>query len=99
MKMKAQFFLALFLVLPAAACSSSSSPSIDAPTTHADAAVSPAVDSAATDAHPAVDYPPPPSGAGPVVYVGGFRPEIDLFRLDMATAKLTQVAVVPNPPM
>src|SRR3954454_8089701 len=50
----------------------------------------------AADAAP--DFGPPPSGAGPIVYVGGFRPEIDVFRLDMATSKLTQIAQVANPP-
>jgi 6-phosphogluconolactonase len=51
----------------------------------------------AADAGP--DFGPAPTGAGPVVYVGGFRPEIDVFRLDMTTAKLTQVGQVANPPM
>jgi 6-phosphogluconolactonase len=46
----------------------------------------------------APDFGPPPRGAGPVVYVGGFRPEIDLFRLDMTTLVLTQVGQVANPP-
>jgi 6-phosphogluconolactonase len=44
------------------------------------------------------DFGPLPSGAGPIVYVGGFRPEIDIFRLDMSTLALTQVAQVANPP-
>jgi 6-phosphogluconolactonase len=42
--------------------------------------------------------PPAATGPGPTVYVGGFRAEIDVFRLDMATAKLTKVAMVANPP-
>jgi 6-phosphogluconolactonase len=46
----------------------------------------------------APDFGPPPRGAGPIVYVGGFRPEIDVFRLDMTTLKLTAVAQVANPP-
>jgi 6-phosphogluconolactonase len=46
----------------------------------------------------AAAFGPPPTGAGPIVYVGGFRPEIDVFRLDMATAKLTQIGVVDSPP-
>jgi 6-phosphogluconolactonase len=39
-----------------------------------------------------------PRGLGPIVYVGGFRPEIDVFRLDMTTLKLSPVARVANPP-
>jgi 6-phosphogluconolactonase len=41
-----------------------------------------------------------PSGAQgtPAVYVGGFRAEIDVFRLDMATAKLTKVGAVADAP-
>jgi 6-phosphogluconolactonase len=49
-------------------------------------------------AEPASPLGPPPKGAGAIVYVGGFRPEIDVFRLDMTTLKLTQVARVANPP-
>jgi 6-phosphogluconolactonase len=41
---------------------------------------------------------PAPARAGLVVYVGGFRPEIDVFRLDPGSAKLTRVGQVPNPP-
>ena len=54
------------------------------------------VEPGAKDAGPS--FGPPPAGAGPIVYVGGFRPEIDIFRLDMATNKMVQVAVVENPP-
>jgi 6-phosphogluconolactonase len=43
-------------------------------------------------------FGPVPKGAGPIVYVGGFRPEIDVFRMDPTSFKLTQVAVVPDPP-
>jgi 6-phosphogluconolactonase len=53
-----------------------------------------------------VDGPAPMDGAaapgdspGPMVYVGGFRPEIDVFRLDMATVKLTKMGTVARPPM
>ncbi len=84
------------------ACSSSSgttspdgSPSTGAPLA-GDASVAVPSDGAAGDAAPT--FGPAPRGAGPVVYVGGFRPEIDVFRLDMSTLKLTQVAVVANPP-
>jgi 6-phosphogluconolactonase len=40
----------------------------------------------------------PSGGPGPMVYVGGFRPEIDVFRLDMGTAALTAVGRVVDPP-
>ena len=79
------------------ACSGSSS----IPTVAPDAATG-GIDSAASGIAGAVDASPdfgaPPTGAGPIVYVGGFRPEIDIYRLDMATFKLTQVAQVANPP-
>jgi 6-phosphogluconolactonase len=77
-----------------AACSSSNTPATVI-TIQGDGGV------ACTDATPGdtgPDFGPPPPGAGPIVYVGGFRPEIDVFRLDMATLKLTQVAQVANPP-
>jgi 6-phosphogluconolactonase len=43
--------------------------------------------------------PPVPSGAAPLsmVYVGGFRAEIDVFRLDPATAAYTRVGTVASP--
>jgi 6-phosphogluconolactonase len=98
--------LGLCTTVMLAACGSSSSGSngkLDAqiPVVALDAAVpgpdaAPATADARGDAQP--DFGPLPTGAGPVVYVGGFRPEIDIFRLDMATAKMTQVAVVPDPP-
>jgi len=40
----------------------------------------------------------PGAAPGPMVYVGGFRPEIDVLRLDLATAALTPVGRVANPP-
>jgi 6-phosphogluconolactonase len=40
----------------------------------------------------------PTAAAGTMVYVGGFRPEIDVFRLDPTTARLTPVGAVANPP-
>jgi 6-phosphogluconolactonase len=40
-----------------------------------------------------------PAGPGPMVYVGGFRAEIDVLRLDMGTIKLTKVGTVASPPM
>src|SRR5947208_16606156 len=99
---------ALFLAsLLALACSSSSSVTTPdgshSPTDGASALDTPVAadagtpaDGGARDATP--DFGPAPRGAGPVVYVGGFRPEIDVFRLDMTTLKLTQVAVVADPP-
>src|SRR5438552_13380228 len=71
-----------------AACASSSS--------GPDGAVTPGSDGPRAGASP--DFGPAPTGAGPIVYVGGFRPEIDVFRLDMASLKLTRVAQVANPP-
>jgi 6-phosphogluconolactonase len=70
------------------ACTSSSS--------DVDGAVKPAADGPPGDSGPTFGLAP--TGAGPIVYVGGFRPEIDVFRLDMGTSKLTQVAQVANPP-
>jgi 6-phosphogluconolactonase len=47
---------------------------------------------------PAADQAVTATGPGPMIYVGGFRPEIDVFRLDMATGKPTKVGAVANPP-
>jgi 6-phosphogluconolactonase len=77
-----------------AACTSSNNPSTVI-AVQGDGAVA-CSDGGTPDAGP--DFGTPPSGAGPIVYVGGFRPEIDVFRLDMTSLKLTQVAQVANPP-
>ena len=64
---------------------------------------------AAADSAPSVEAPAPAdtlaaadqavaAGPGPMVYVGGFRAEIDVFALDLAGAKLTKVGAVANPP-
>ena len=66
----------------------------------------PAKDSSSVEAAAvAADAPPSPAdtaatsmGPGPMVYVGGFRAEIDVFRLDPATAKLTKVGAVAGAP-
>jgi 6-phosphogluconolactonase len=67
---------------------------------------SPAPDAAPDDAAPmpppadgpAADATPATASPGPLVYVGGFRAEIDVFRLDMAGVNLTKVGAVANPP-
>src|SRR5436305_625226 len=43
---------------------------------------------------PAAGVPAPAA----FLYVGGFRPEIDVFRLDLATAALTPAGKVEHPP-
>jgi 6-phosphogluconolactonase len=82
------------VLLGVAACSNSSKDSTVI-TVQGDGAVT-CNDGASPDAGP--DFGTAPAGAGPIVYVGGFRPEIDVFRLDMTSLKLTQVAQVANPP-
>jgi 6-phosphogluconolactonase len=52
---------------------------------------------AAADAAPA-DAPAAPSASVAMVYVGGFRAEVDVFRLDMAAATYTKVGAVASPP-
>jgi 6-phosphogluconolactonase len=84
--------LAITTALGLAACSKSS----DGPNVITISADGAAPDARGADVSP--DFGPAPTGAGPIVYVGGFRPEIDVFRLDMTTLKLTQVAQVANPP-
>jgi 6-phosphogluconolactonase len=73
-------------------------PADTAPPT-ADASPAAPADSAPLPADgPAADAAATTAGPGPMVYVGGFRAEIDVFRLEMATVKLTKVGAVANPP-
>jgi 6-phosphogluconolactonase len=47
-------------------------------------------------AHPRPDSPAPT--ASPTVYIGGFRPEIAVYKLDLDTAVLTPLSKVAEPP-
>ena len=70
----------------------------DPPADAASSADAPAAfDAIAADAP--TDGAAPVQGGQPIVYVAGFRAEIDVFRLDMTTSTLTKVGAVANPPM